>query len=127
MGGQFVGAVVLCALLVGCAGASREAKPVDLERTFGEKLTIPRRVSLPFKPGISLASIEKGTSFEQVGRIPQGNVYRSPNTTLQVRSWNVHEAYLVVNQSDIVGVYLPYQRGFLACSKPISLSEGGSP
>ena len=130
-----IGSAMAITHVAGCAGASDSAQSVELQPLNSPtaaaavaRLTTERNVSLSFPAGISLERIPAGTSFERVGEIPQGQVYRPIDRVLQVRSWNSHEAYLVIDdKNQAVGAYLPQRHGFLPASHPVPISQGAHP
>ena len=67
-------------------------------------------------------TIAKGTAWNMVGTVPQGEVYKSKDQALTVECSNIHEAYLVVSQGSLVGFYLPVEKGFVKLSKAIALN-----
>lgn len=65
-----------------------------------------------------------GTRWKQVGLIKQGIVYRTKDQVVIVNSFNVHEGYIVINQENIVGYYLPIEKSFIeVIPTPIKLSK----
>lgn len=66
-------------------------------------------------------TLKRGTRWSCIGRIPQGQVYHSPDQVLTVEASNVFEARLVAHQGRLVGFYLPVERAFspLGSSPPI--------
>lgn len=66
--------------------------------------------------------LRRGTRWEQFGTIGQSAVYRSPDQVLTVEGYNVHEAYLVVNEDWLTGFYLPVEKKFTPASKRVRLS-----
>lgn len=56
--------------------------------------------------------LKRGTTWTYVGRIAQGDVYRTQDQVLTVEAANVHEAYLVVSAGELTGFYLPVERAF---------------
>ncbi len=67
-------------------------------------------------------TVLKGTTWNLVGTVPEGEVYKSSNQVMSVECSNVHEAYLVVRETSVVGFYLPFEKGFVKLSKPIALN-----
>jgi hypothetical protein len=67
-------------------------------------------------------TLRRGTRWRLYGTIPQGDVYRSPDQTLTVEGYNVHEAYPVIHADAVVGFYLPVEHAFTKASKPVPLT-----
>jgi len=66
-------------------------------------------------------TVLKGTTWNLVGTVPEGEVYKSNNQVMSVECSNIHEAYLVVRETSVVGFYLPFEKGFVKLSEPITL------
>jgi len=66
-------------------------------------------------------SLHQKTHWELVGRITEGEVFRSRNQTLTVECSNIFEAYLVLSGKNLVGFYLPVEKGFVALTNPIPI------
>lgn len=66
-------------------------------------------------------SILTGSRWELVGELAQGDVYRPVGTVFTIEGANMHEAFLVVNQSKITGFYLPGEGAFSGLDTPVSL------
>lgn len=70
------------------------------------------------------ATLNVGTRWKQVGSIKQGIVYRTKDQVVIVNSFNVHEGYIVIDQNNIVGYYLPIEKSFVeVIPTPIKLSK----
>lgn len=63
--------------------------------------------------------VRAGSLWRLVGRIEQGAVYRPVDTVFMLESAHVHEAYLVIDGSTLVGAYLPVERAFVKV-KPVT-------
>lgn len=57
--------------------------------------------------------VPRGTAFKQVGTIPQGDVFKPISFTLTLEGANVHEAFFVIKNFDLVGFYLPVEGAFV--------------
>lgn len=64
------------------------------------------------------STIRSGTKWLEVGSIDQGTVYRTKDQVVIVNSFDVHEGYIVVKESTVVGYYLPVEKTFVK-SKPV--------
>lgn len=65
--------------------------------------------------------LDSGTRWQEAGKLPQGRVLRPVGTVFTLEGRDVHEAYLVVADSTLVGFYLPAEQAYSALSKPVSL------
>jgi hypothetical protein len=63
----------------------------------------------------------KGTRWDLIGTIPEGEVYKPKDQVLTVECSHVHEAYLVVSGGTLIGFYLPVEKGFVPISPTIKL------
>jgi len=63
-------------------------------------------------------TIGAGTEFVEVGVIKQGTVLKPRNSVLTVEGAHIHEAYPVIQNSRIVGFYLPVEKAFSPLSQP---------
>jgi hypothetical protein len=66
-------------------------------------------------------TLKKGTHWQLVGAIPQGEVFKSVDQVLTLECSNIFEAYLVVFEKRLVGFYLPVEKGFVAAAEPLYL------
>ncbi len=69
--------------------------------------------------------LKKGTKWHYVGTISYGDVFKTNDQILTVEASNIHEAYLVVSSSKLVGFYLPAEKSFspLNDSKELKIRE----
>ena len=65
--------------------------------------------------------LKAGTTWNQIGSIPQGEVYRSPDQILVVEASNIHEAALVVNDGQVVGFFLLVEKTFCPAKQPTQI------
>ena len=66
-------------------------------------------------------TLRKTTRWDQVGTIAEGGVLRSKDQVLTLECSNVHEAYLVMSRDKLIGFFLPFEKGFVPHSPPITL------
>jgi hypothetical protein len=62
--------------------------------------------------------------WSQVGRIPQGEVYRPIGTIFTIEGRQIHEAYLVFRDRNLVGFYLPGEQNYSPLSTAVPLNMG---
>ena len=65
-----------------------------------------------------------GSRWRFAGVIPQGGVYRAAQGVLTVEGANIHEAYLVIRERQVVGFYLPVEQAFSPLGEAVPLLIG---
>ena len=119
--------LILCIgiLLVNCAFdvAHVSYHPTDLtpQPKSGKFFTLNDEVKISAAPCGYSRVLQKGSHWDLIGSIPEGNVYKPKNQVLTVECSNVYEAYLVCVNKSLVGFYLPVEQGFASLKKPIDL------
>ena len=112
-------------LLISCAFdvAHVSYHPTDLlaQPKSGKYLTIKNEVKITGAPCGYSRTLLKGSNWDLIGSIPEGNVYKPRDQVLTVECSNVYEAYLVCVSQSLVGFYLPVEKGFVALKKAIDL------
>lgn len=69
-----------------------------------------------------LVTLNAGSIWVRVGRVPQGSVYAIKNDVFSVRGRNHHEAQCVVTEvGKLVGFYLPGESAFAPVDDPVQL------
>jgi hypothetical protein len=63
----------------------------------------------------------KGTRWDLIGMIPEGEVYKPKDQVLTVECSHVYEAFLVVSDGALIGFYLPVEKGFVPIAPTIKL------
>ena len=66
-------------------------------------------------------SIITGSRWEWVGVVPEGEVFRPVGTVFTIEGANMHEAFIVVRDSKVVGFYLPGEGAFSALEPAVVL------
>lgn len=112
--------VVMGILLSGC---SVKYTPVVMETTTPKATwTLTEKVDVPLESG-STTHLKANTTWEYVGTIEQGDVYKTKDQIVTVKGSNMFEAYLVISGERLVGFYLPVENGFTRISKPIEIQR----
>jgi len=121
----------LCALAVmltlnGCA-LSIKTNPVSLVPPAPE--TVPRQIRLQQTATVTLdtaytRNIPANSVWRYAGNVPQGDVFRPVKTIFTIEGRQVHEAYLVISGTRLVGFYLPGEFNYSALSTPVILAIG---
>lgn len=117
-------AVALVVSLLACATDIRgHVEPVTLNADVAapSRITIREAIRLVPSGSVAPADVRAGSTWELVGRIDRGDVYRPVDTVLQLRTGHSAEAYLVIRERTVVGCYVPHARGYLALDEPASL------
>lgn len=121
-----IGFVVFCIFGVGCAFdlVHINHRPSQFISAFGS----PKQVML--KEGIEVTEgpcahyhrkLNKGTSWDFIGTLPEGEVYKPRDQVLTLEASHVHEAYVVLLDDLLVGFYLPVEQAFAPLPNPIKL------
>lgn len=110
-------------LAAGCAtDITRHGYPVELVPDHGApSLRVTEAVPLDLAAGRADQPLEAGARWDPVGTIPDGVVYRSHEDLLQVHTGHAYEAWIVVRDGWLMGVYLPVQDLYLELDSPRTL------
>lgn len=124
--GRFISLVPLMgALAAGCAFDLADVRysPATLQSLAqpARTLVLAEDVHIAQAPCGYSRTLRQKTRWELVGRIAEGEVFRSRDQTLTVECSNVFEAYPVLSGERLVGFYLPVESGFVAISSPVPL------
>ncbi|MCG3173241.1 MAG: hypothetical protein GMKNLPBB_01419 [Myxococcota bacterium] len=84
-----------------------------------DTLTITRPTTLNLPSGLRAPPLASGSTWDQVGTIQQGNVYRLRNGVFVIDARHRHEAFLTANDGRIVGLYLPFKHLMVPVSPPV--------
>jgi hypothetical protein len=66
--------------------------------------------------------LNKGTRWDYVGKIEQGEVFKTKDQILTVEGSNIFEADIVVSEDKVVGFYLPVEKTFSPLNNPRDLN-----
>jgi hypothetical protein len=69
-------------------------------------------------------TLAAGSRWRHVGAVPAGEVYRPVGGVFTIEGRQVHEAYLVVSKSALVGFYLSGESRYSDLPTPIPLPIG---
>ena len=121
----FVVGLVCAALLSGCAfdlnHVKFDAAQLDSGLSETRSFTLEKEVALKDLPCGYNRTLKKDRKWTLVGRIKQGEVFKPIQHSLTVECSNVFEAYLVLQEDQLCGFYLPVEKGFVNMGKPIKL------
>jgi hypothetical protein len=65
--------------------------------------------------------LKAGTRWECIGKIENGDVYKTKDQILTVEGSNIYEACIVVSEGQLIGFYLPANQTFSPLSSKKSL------
>lgn len=88
----------------------------------GSRWKLNQEVKISIGTGYS-TRLKAGTRWEQVGKIEQGDIFKTSDQILTVEASNIHEAYLVVRDGMVTGFYLSVERTFTPVSPPKSIQS----
>ena len=111
-------ALTACAPMISTRPTSMVQDRPDAESS--RVIRIEREVPITLSTGYQ-RSLVAGSLWVNVGRIPEGTVYRPLNSSFAIEGRQVHEAYLVISANVLQGFYLPGEVNFSALTPPVSL------
>jgi len=113
---------VAAALLLGGCTAPVHHTPVSLSpsATAAAPVVLTHAVTVTFDSGYT-RPLNAGSRWTHVGTVAQGAVYRPVGDVFTVEGAHIHEAWLVLDKDQLVGFYLPAERGFSPLRTPLSL------
>lgn len=118
--------LTLCVALSGCAPAVpvQDAQLATLAASQRAAVRIVQQdVTIRLASGYE-RKIAAQSRWRVVGNLPQGQVLKPIGTVFTIEGRQVHEAYLVVADNNLVGFYLPGESHFSPLEKPISIMLG---
>jgi hypothetical protein len=116
--------LVALVLLTGCA-SSVTYVPTTLFPTAAAEpspfVTIAKQIDVTLDTGY-IRTLKENSQWRHIGRITQGDVYKSHNAIFTLEGTHVHEACLVIANGNLSGFYLPVERGYSALKYPVALT-----
>jgi hypothetical protein len=96
----------------------------NLSIVSGSKLswTLNEETKIPLKSW-STIKLKANTKWDYVGTIPEGDIYSTEDQIVTAVGSNTYEANITIKDDQIVGIYLPVEKGFVTISKPIIISR----
>ena len=110
------GAVCLCA----CADVpQRTVSPPqpEVSAALSHRITIGATQNLPHS-----GKFPANRVWQYMGSLPEGAVYKPVNAVFTVEAKHVHEAYLVLRDTQLVGYYLPVEGTISVLEAPAQLN-----
>ncbi|MFY3176495.1 hypothetical protein ACOTFF_01880 [Achromobacter xylosoxidans] len=124
-GGAVAAATLSLAMLGGCAsGRPEPATLVPVAAAEPANVIQLSRAVVGALPADAVVTLAAGSQWRRVGAIVQGDVYRPLGGQLIVRAPRKTEAYLVASSGQLVGFYLPGERGYVELVRPVALPVG---
>jgi hypothetical protein len=118
-----LGILSLLALLVGSCAPAVVQEPTQLTPTVGKSFRLTQAAEVALATGYS-TTLRENTTWQLVGTVPQGEVYRTRDQIVTLEGAHIHEGYIVVDQGALVGFYLPVERTFSPVMPAKRLSTG---
>ena len=116
-----VAALVASALLAGCSTSQIKLQNdlvyANENRTEFVLKDFVEVEALHAKP----LTLKANTRWYKVGTIDRGVVYGTYDQVVIVNSFNVYEGYIVINEGNVVGYYLPTEKTFVE-TKPVTIN-----
>jgi hypothetical protein len=109
-------ALVLSACAPSIPVQSTQLAPLTAMRQH-ERVRVVTSVAVRLETGYS-RKVSGGSVWRPVGEVPQGLVLQPVGTVFTIEGRQVHEAYLVVKESALVGFFLPGESHFSPLEPP---------
>ena len=119
--GLLLALVAACAPMVTSQPATLDTAPAAGPQDL--RLAAPTTLTLPTGYQRTLGT---AVTWRSVGRLPQGRVYRPVDSVFTIEGQQVHEAWLVVDETRLVGFYLPGESRYSPLDTPVRLPMGES-
>jgi hypothetical protein len=114
-------AALLAAALGGCAAVPHVPTaftPIAVAQAVPRVLAATAGVSI----GTGYArTLKAGSRWQRTGTVPQGDVYKPYGDVFTLEGAHIHEAWLVLQGDQLVGFYLPVERGYTPLTPPVLL------
>jgi len=108
---RVLGILSLFALLLGSCAPVVVQEPTQLTPAVGKGFRLTQTAEVALATGYS-TTLRANTTWQLVGTVPQGEVYRTRDQVVTLEGAHIHEGYIVVDQGALVGFYLPVERTF---------------
>ena len=116
-------AILLAIAIAGCATPVPSQPTQFVGVANGRSVRLEQEASLRLPTGYS-RRLAANRCWQLVGTVPAGDVYRPIDTVFTIEGEQVHEAYLVLARSSLVGFYLPAEHRYSSLSAPVTLVLG---
>ena len=116
--------LLLSTLLAACAFdvVKLDLVPATLAppQTTATSLTLRASAIVELSTGYA-RTLKTGTVWHSAGSLPEGDVFKTQDQVLTVEGSNIHEAYIVVKGTRLVGFYLPANGTYSPLEPPVDL------
>jgi hypothetical protein len=119
-----------CLLLAACA-APLNMQPAKFVPAATSATSAPTIIQLTASAVVQPSGgrprqLDGGSTWQAVGRIEQGDVYKRLDGIFIIQARDVHEARLVISGGKVVGFYLPVEGQFSPAVPPVQLTLRGN-
>ena len=111
---------LLTVLVTACAPAVVQVPTSPMRLQEGKRMQLSETVRVGLSTGYS-SVLKAHTEWHLVGKIDQGEIYKTRDQVLTVEGSHIHEAYIVVEDGCLVGFYLPVEQTFSPVDEKVSL------
>ncbi len=98
-------------LLISCGSVPRTQTKILKYAQTDEMISITESKTILLSTGYNTSIIE-GTDLKYIGDIPKGKVYKPIDSVLMIEGTNMYQAYLVLQNEQLIGFYLPASKEF---------------
>ena len=123
--GRTLAALAFSAATLAACAPMVESTPATLATA-----TAPRDIEIRGNTTIALSTgysrrLEAGGRWREMGRLPEGAVFRPLDSVFSIEGRQAHEAWLVIDGTRLVGFYLPGEHRYSTLDPAIQLNLGG--
>jgi hypothetical protein len=118
---HFLGVLSLVALLLGSCAPTVVQETTEFTPGVGKTFRLMQAAEVALTTGYS-TTLRANTTWQLVGTVTQGEVYRTRDQVVTLEGAHIHEGYIVVDQGMLVGFYLPVERTFSPVTPSMRLS-----
>ena len=123
--------LALTASSMGCA--TNLEKHVEtrtqLTRSFrsAPTLTSHETFRVKLENGLPLSRVTKGSRWKPMGLVAEGVAYKATDTVFVAGRGNTYEAFLVVDEGIVIGVYVPTEDALFSAAENTPFPNGAAP
>ena len=122
--------LLLTAVFVGACAPMVPIEPVSFSPDPAGRSVRQIRLQSPLAIRLSsgyVRTLPANSVWRQAGRVAHGEVYRPVDSVLTIEGRQVHEAYLVVSGTMLMGFYLPGESNYSPLLPAVPLHLGDTP
>jgi hypothetical protein len=117
---KVISTIFVISLVAGCAAEVIRSPEEFNVSSQSIQIEMTKLTTIEAAPGNG-KQLFTGSRWQSVGNVKQGQVFKPVGTVFSIQSANSHEAYLVINNKNLVGFYLPGDRAWSALPAPLAL------